>query len=588
MKIWAVLISIGVFIAAAQAQDATTQLHALFKADWEFHLKEDPLMATRLGVHQYNDRLPSVAPEDFERRARQEALFLEQLEAIDRSALSPEDQVNYDIFKWNKTTALEEYRFKTYLMPITQRSGFHISFPQLPNWVPLKTEQDYWNYIARLQQFSRYVDQHIQLMREGIRQGMVLPRVVLQGVTESIKPHIVSDARQSLLYRPFNNFPDHFSNGLKDSLRQAGAAAITDAVVPGYRKFLRFLETEYLPNCRESIAARDLPNGEAFYRFRVKYFTTLLKSPEEVHAIGLQEVQRIRKEMQEVIAQTGFDGSFEEFIQFLRTDPRFYVDTPEALLKEVAYVLKRMDGELPRLFKTLPRMPYGIKPVPDFIAPRTTTAYYQRPSGDGTRAGIYYVNTYNLKSRPLYEIEALSLHEAVPGHHLQLALQQELTNMPAFRRFGGFTVFVEGWALYAERLGLEVGFYTDPYSNFGRLTYEMWRACRLVVDTGMHFLGWSRQHAIDFMAENTALTLLNITNEVDRYISWPGQALAYKMGELKIRELRKLAEELLGEQFDVREFHDVVLSQGSIPLYLLENRVMDWIKQTMDQVEGAD
>ncbi len=588
MKVWAVLISIGVFIAAAQAQDATTQLHALFKADWEFHLKEDPLMATRLGVHQYNDRLPSVAPEDFERRARQEALFLEQLEAIDRSALSPEDQVNYDIFKWNKTTALEEYRFKTYLMPITQRSGFHISFPQLPNWVPLKTEQDYWNYIARLQQFTRYVDQHIQLMREGIRQGMVLPRVVLQGVTESIKPHIVSDARQSLLYRPFNNFPDHFSNGLKDSLRQAGAAAITDAVVPGYRKFLRFLETEYLPNCRESIAARDLPNGEAFYRFRVKYFTTLLKSPEEVHAIGLQEVQRIRKEMQEVIAQTGFDGSFEEFIQFLRTDPRFYVDTPEALLKEVAYVLKRMDGELPRLFKTLPRMPYGIKPVPDFIAPRTTTAYYQRPSGDGTRAGIYYVNTYNLKSRPLYEIEALSLHEAVPGHHLQLALQQELTNMPAFRRFGGFTVFVEGWALYAERLGLEVGFYTDPYSNFGRLTYEMWRACRLVVDTGMHFLGWSRQQAIDFMAENTALTLLNITNEVDRYISWPGQALAYKMGELKIRELRKLAEELLGEQFDVREFHDVVLSQGSIPLYLLENRVMDWIKQTMDQVEDAD
>ncbi len=588
MKIWAILISIGVFIAAAQAQDATTQLHALFKADWEFHLKEDPLMATRLGVHQYNDRLPSVAPEDFERRARQEALFLEQLEAIDRSALSPEDQVNYDIFKWNKATALEEYQFKTYLMPITQRSGFHISFPQLPNWVPLKTEQDYWNYIARLQQFTRYVDQHIQLMREGIRQGMVLPRVVLQGVTESIKPHIVSDARQSLLYRPFNNFPDHFSNGLKDSLRQAGAAAITDAVVPGYRKFLRFLETEYLPNCRESIAARDLPNGEAFYRFRVKYFTTLLKSPEEVHAIGLQEVQRIRKEMQEVIAQTGFDGSFEEFIQFLRTDPRFYVDTPEALLKEVAYVLKRMDGELPRLFKTLPRMPYGIKPVPDFIAPRTTTAYYQRPSGDGTRAGIYYVNTYNLKSRPLYEIEALSLHEAVPGHHLQLALQQELTNMPAFRRFGGFTVFVEGWALYAERLGLEVGFYTDPYSNFGRLTYEMWRACRLVVDTGMHFLGWSRQQAIDFMAENTALTLLNITNEVDRYISWPGQALAYKMGELKIRELRKLAEELLGEQFDVREFHDVVLSQGSIPLYLLENRVMDWIKQTMDQVEDAD
>ncbi len=578
--IWRVL-SVIIFLYAlpGMAQDATEQLHQLFEADWQLHLQEDPLWATRVGEHRYNDRLPEVSPEDYQRRAEQEHRFLHQLLAINREALSPRDQMNYDIFKWNKMAALEEYRFKTYLMPITQRSGFHISFPQLADWVPLRTVQDYRNYISRLWQFKRYVEQHINLMRKGIQEGMVLPAVVLNGVERTIQPHIVNTAEQSLLYKPFRNFPPHFSDEIRDSLRRMGSRAIMESVVPGYQKFLDFLFREYLPHARESIAASTLPNGKEFYRFRVRYFTTLEISPEEVHQIGLREVRRIRNEMETVIRETGFEGNFQEFIQFLRTSPRFYVDTPEALLKEVAYVLKRMDGELPRLFKTLPRMPYGIKPVPEFIAPRTTTAYYQRPAGDGTRAGIYYVNTYNLNSRPLYEIEALSLHEAVPGHHLQLALQQELNEVPPFRRFGGFTVFVEGWALYAERLGLEVGFYTNPYSNFGRLTYEMWRACRLVVDTGIHYLGWSRQKAIDFMAENTALTLLNITNEVDRYISWPGQALAYKMGELKIRELRHLAETRLGDRFDVREFHDVVLSEGAIPLYLLEKQIKEWITE---------
>jgi uncharacterized protein (DUF885 family) len=297
-----------------------------------------------------------------------------------------------------------------------------------------------------------------------------------------------------------------------------------------------------------------------------------------VHATGLAEVQRIHAEMQALIDKVGFQGSFQDFIGFLRTDPRFYVDTPEALLKEVAFVLKKIDGELPRLFKTLPRMPYGIRPIPEFSAPGNTTAYYFPPSGDGSRAGIYYVNTYDLKSRPLYEIEALSLHEAVPGHHLQIALQQELEGLPNFRRFGGFVAFVEGWALYAERLGLEVGFYQDPFSDFGRLTYEMWRACRLVVDTGMHALGWSRQQAIDFMTENTASTLLNIVNEVDRYISWPGQALAYKIGELKIRELRAQAEQALGQEFNLPQFHSLILSGGALPLDILEGRVYSWLK----------
>jgi uncharacterized protein (DUF885 family) len=353
--------------------------------------------------------------------------------------------------------------------------------------------------------------------------------------------------------------------------------SIRGSVIPAYQALLQFLETEYVPGSREGIAAADLPDGPAFYQDRIRYFTTLDLSPETVHATGQSEVRRIRAEMEAVIRKTDFKGTFREFIEFLRRDPRFYVSTPEALLEKTALVLKRMDGELPKLFKTLPRLPYGIREIPAFSAPGNTAAYYQPGSGDGTVAGNYYVNTFDLASRPLYEIEALSLHEAVPGHHLQIALQQELGDLPNFRRFAGFTSFVEGWALYSERLGLEVGFYQDPYSDFGHLSYEMWRACRLVVDTGMHALGWRRQQAIDFMAENTSSTLLNITNEVDRYIAWPGQALAYKLGELKIRELRALAEKELGAKFNLREFHDALLLAGALPLDVLEVRVREWV-----------
>ncbi len=350
--------------------------------------------------------------------------------------------------------------------------------------------------------------------------------------------------------------------------------------MPGYRTLLEFMTDEYVPNCRQQIGASALPNGREYYRYRVRHYTTLDVDPQAVHETGLAEVKRIKAEMQDVIRSVGFEGDFAAFVEHLRTDPKFYVDSPEQLLKETSLVLKRMDGELPKLFGKLPRTPYGIREIPDFIAPRTTTAYYQPPAGDGTRAGFYYVNTYNLKSRPLFEIEALSLHEAVPGHHLQIALQQELEGLPPFRRFSLATAFVEGWGLYAERLGLEVGFYQDPYRNFGRLSYEMWRACRLVVDTGMHYLGWTREQAIQFMADNTALSMHNITAEVDRYISWPGQATAYKMGELKIRSLRNLAEIQLGDKFDVRQFHDAVLADGAVPLEVLEANVRAYIERT--------
>jgi len=560
-------------------QAGDSELHALFRDVWQFRLREDPLWATFVGEHRYNNRLPRQSLADKLRRQSALKRFEKRLQGIDRKRLSRPDQIHYDIFRQNLANELAEHRYRTHLKPITNRSGFHVSFPQLPRRVPLSTVGDYENYIARLNGFSQYADDHIELMREGIRQRVVLPRVVLEGYEAVLKPHIVEQPEQSLLYGPFKRFPAHFSGEARSRLRAAGRRAIAKSVAPGYRKFLDFMRREYVPNARESVGASALPRGEDFYSQRVRRFTTLDYTPRQVHEIGKAEVARILAEMEKVIKRAGFEGARAEFIQHLRSEPKFYACTPKELLKQTAFVLKKMDGQLPRLFGRLPRTPYGIREVPAYIAPRTTTAYYQLPPGDGRRAGFYYVNTYDLKSRPLYEIEALSLHEAVPGHHLQLALQQELTHLPDFRRFSRITAFVEGWALYAERLGLEVGFYEDPYSDFGRLSYEMWRACRLVVDTGIHAFGWSRQQAIEYMARHTALSQHNIESEVDRYIAWPGQALAYKIGELKIRELRALAEKRLGDRFDIREFHDVILGEGAVPLPVLEENVRHYLAE---------
>ncbi len=557
--------------------DEAAALQTLFDEAWEYDLREDSLWATHVGEHRWNDQLPDVTAPATRRRLDQKREFLKRLEAIDRDALTPPDRMNRDIFARLLRDEIAEGEFETFLTPITNRWGFHVEFAELPKNVPLNTVRDYENYIARLRAFDVYTRQHIGLMREGIEKGLVLPAVTLEGVQDSIEPHIVADPEQSLLFEPFRKFPERIDDADRKRLIAAARAAIAESLVPGYREFLAFLREEYVPAARGSIGAAALPRGREFYRYRIKKFTTLDLTPEEVHQTGLSEVARIRKEMEAVIRKTGFEGDFAAFLEHLRTDPRFYATSPEQLMKEVAYVLKTMDGKLPALFGKLPRTPYGIRPVPDYIAPKSPTAYYQLPAGDGTRAGFYFVNTYNLKSRPLFEIEALSLHEAVPGHHLQLALQQELTGLPKFRRFAGFTAFVEGWGLYAERLGREVGFYEDPYRDFGRLSYEMWRACRLVVDTGIHYLGWTRAQAIEFMAENTALSRHNIDSEVDRYIAWPGQAVAYKTGELKIRELRQQAEKTLGDQFDVRAFHDVVLGSGGVPLDVLEANVQAYL-----------
>jgi len=562
-----------------QQPTASAQLQALFAESWAEDLKFDPLFATHCGVHDYNHLLPNVLPEAEAAYAARNRQFLQRLAAIDRSRLAPQEQISYDVFRRLKQDALAEFELGAWRMPITNREGFHIYFPELRRQMPLATTDDYEDYLARLAAFGTYTDQHIELLRRAIADQWTLPAVVLNGFERPLEAHLVDQPEQSLFYEPFLHFPPGVPEPEHARLRQAARHAISTVVIPAYARFLAFMRDEYVPAARGSEGISAVPGGREFYRHRVRKFTTLDVTPEEVHQIGLDEVARIRAEMEEVLRQTGFSGDLAAFIDHLRSDKRFYARTPDELLKEVALVLKRMDGELPRLFRTLPRMPYGIRPVPDYVAPLTTTAYYSPPAGDGTRGGYYYVNTYALESRPLYEIEALSLHEAVPGHHLQIALQQELADLPAFQRFAGITAFVEGWALYAERLGLEVGFYQDPYSNFGRLSYEMWRACRLVVDTGIHYLGWSRQQAIDFMARNTALAQHNIVAEVDRYIAWPGQALAYKMGELKIRELRARAEARLGPAFDLREFHEVLLSSGALPLDVLEAKVERYLQR---------
>lgn len=566
--------------APAAEPAANEQFAALLHDAWEFRLREDPLFATETGDHRYDDKLPKVSLADEKRRNAAQREFLARLRKIDRESLSATNRVNYDIFARVLRENIQEHAFQTYLMPISDRWGFHIDFPELPRNMPLTTTRDYENYIARLRGFSDYAAGHMELMREGVRKLMTVPSVIMQRYNEPLEAQIVDDPEKSLLYGPFQKLPQSMAKKDRERLRAAARKAIAESVVPGYRKFLKFMKEEYVPNCRGTIAASALPNGRDYYRFCVAKYTTLDdRTPEQIHAIGKEEVARIRGEMDAIIKDLKFDGDFAKFTDNLRTNPKFYAKSAEELQKEVSFILKRIDGQLPTLFGRLPRMPYGVRQVPDYIAPQTMFAYYQGPTGDGRRAGFFYINTYNLPSRPTYMLEALSLHEAVPGHHLQIALQQELADLPEFRKYSNFTAFIEGWGLYSERLGLEAGFYKDPYSNFGRLTMEIWRACRLVVDTGIHHLGWTREQAIEYMRANSAMPLHDIRSEVDRYIGWPGQALAYKTGEMKIRQLRKEAESQLGEKFDVRAFHDVVLGGGAVPLGVLEKNVQAWIAE---------
>lgn len=527
--------------------------------------------------------LPDMSPAALAAQFERQQLWLKELQAINVDALSTQNQINHRMLTYGLKNEVDSYIYKDHYMPLNAEGGFHSNLGFMARNVRFRSLEDVENYMQRLRSIPRYMAQQTAWLEKALAEGYTQPKAAMVGFEESITAFIAQNPQDSLFFGPFKVAKPVFATTEQwEDLREQALQVIDQNVVPAYQDYFNFMVMNYLPNSRDSIGASELPNGREFYQNRIKHYTTLDLTPEEIHQKGLAEVKRIRNEMAVVIEKTGFKGSFEEFTNFLRTDPQFYPKTAEELLKEAAYIAKKADGELPKFFKLLPRQPYGVAPVPAEIAPKYTTGRYSGSSRDD-RAGFYWVNTYALDRRPLYQMEALTLHEAVPGHHLQGALARELEDMPDYRRYTYISAFGEGWGLYSEWLGKEMGFYQDPYSDFGRLSYEMWRAARLVVDTGMHAMGWSREQAMDFMASNTALSLHNVKTEIDRYITWPGQALSYKLGEMLIRQLRTEAEQALGADFDIREFHYQVLKNGSIPLDVLEREVRHWIDETVTQ-----
>lgn len=513
---------------------------------------------------------------------KQEAEFaenqLKKLNTIDDGSLNETEKISLAMLKFKLQETVDFYNYEAYLNPLLSDSGFHLSLTyqvrDLNNYEQVKA------YLNKLNAIPAYVDQHLVLLREGLEKGITQPRVIFEGYESTYNDQIVEDPKESYYYEPFEELPKHLSAEQKDSVLVVAKEAIAKNVVPQFKRVKAFFENEYLPNTRKSLGVSEIPNGREYYQNRLDYYTTLALSAKEIHGIGLDEVARINSEMKKIIAEVGFEGTFEEFIHFLRTDEQFYAKTGEELLKEARDIAKRIDAKLPAYFKTLPRKPYGVAKVPDAIAPKYTTGRYIGASNE-TQPGYYWVNTYNLPNRPLYVLPSLTAHEAVPGHHLQNSLNAELgDSIPKFRRNMYLSAYGEGWGLYSEFLAEDMGIYTTPYEMFGKLTYEQWRACRLVIDTGIHAMGWTREQAVAYFEKNTALSMHNINTEVDRYISWPGQAVSYKIGEIKIRELRKKAEEALGSDFDIREFHEVILEQGVVTLTILEERVNAFIEET--------
>lgn len=565
--------------AAAKAEAAARELAKFFDEEWQWGLREYPERATYLGDPRYNDRLTDVSFEAIERRNKHEQDALARLAKIPRAPLSEGDRLSYDLFRRRLEIAIEGQKFPTELLPINQQDGVYKEFAILSTVTTFRTPKDYRDYLARLSAFPKQVDQTIALMQRGREKGWIYPAVPLSEVGDAIRAQIHPDPEKSVHWKPFEKFPEGVPEPDREALRIEGRRRIANEVFPAYLKLYAYFTRDYLPAAKKEIGAWTLPDGEAYYAYAIRYHTTTNRTAKEIHDTGLAEVARIRRQMEDIIKGVKFKGNFDAFVKFLRTDQRFYYKSAADLLQGYRDICKRVDPELIKLFGTLPRTPYGVIPTPNFEAPTSTTAYYRQGSLEAPRPGYFVANTYKLETRPKYEMEALAIHEAVPGHHLQISLAQELTGLPQFRRHGGVTAFVEGWALYAESLGEDMGFYTDPYSKFGQLTYEMWRAVRLVVDTGMHAFKWDRKRAIDFMKANTAKTEHDIAVEIDRYIVWPGQALAYKTGELKIKELRARAKKELGDRFDIRDFHDAVLLAGALPLDILEKRIDGWIAQ---------
>jgi uncharacterized protein (DUF885 family) len=500
-----------------------------------------------------------------------------ELETIDGKSLSEDDKISYKLLHFKLKETLVKYNFKTHWNPILSDAGFHSSL--IYRVRPITSKKTALKYLTLLKAIPTYIDQQKELISKGLEAGIGQPLVIFEGYESTYEQHITPTAEENFYYSPFLNLPEPISEREKDSLREAAKEVILKSVIPSFMKVKSFFEATYYPNTRTAIGVSESPNGKEYYQSRIDFYTTLEMTPESIHKKGLEEVARIKKQMEAIIQEVKFKGSFSEFLRYLRTNPKFYAKTPDELLAHARNIAKKLDEQLPRYFKTLPRKPYGVAPVPDAIAPKYTSGRYVGTSPDSTDPGYYWVNTYDLPSRPLYAIPSLTAHEAVPGHHLQGALNNELPeSIPQFRRNLYLSAYGEGWGLYTEYLANEMGIYTTPYEHFGKLTYEMWRACRLVVDTGIHAFGWTREEAVNFMAKNTALSLHEVNTEIDRYISWPGQALSYKIGELKIRELREKAENELGSLFNIREFHEVILEKGTVTLPLLEKRIIHYIQ----------
>lgn len=577
----ATLLALACIAAASPAlcaPGAASTLKLLFDEAWEQDLRADPLMASSQGERRYDNLWPDLSPAALARKDAQDVRTLERLHDIDRGQLDADDQLNYDLFDYEYRGRIAAQPFKADLYHLlSSGAGLHTAW-EITESLPFAQASDYDSWIARLNSLDRYLEQGTTLMRQAIREKRVPPRVLLDRVTQPLAALTGANIEDNPFYAPFKRMPESISAAERERLAAEGRTAVERKVIPAYRTLNEFFLKEYLPAGGKDAGIWSAPQGDAFYRERIAHYTTTRMTPDEIHALGLKEVARIHEEMEGIIRQVKFTGGFAAFLQFLRTDPQFYYKTPEELFTAYAATAKRIDPELVKLFRKLPRTPYGVRPIPMATAPNTTTAYYMGPAADGSRAGFYYVNLYRPEVRPKYEIEVLTVHEAVPGHHLQISLAREQEGLPAFRRNGGVTAYVEGWGLYSESLGEDLGLYKDPYAKFGQLTYEMWRAVRLVVDTGIHYKHWTRQQAIDYFLANAAKTEADIVNEIDRYIGLPGQALAYKIGQLKLLGLRREAQEKLGPKFDIRDFHDAVLSCGAVPLDILERRIHAWIE----------
>ncbi len=559
--------------------DATTELYDLFDRERANHYAENPGTGPSDRPRPVPDRMAAVTEADHARRMTTDQVFLEELSTIDRSSLSEADQLNYDLFEYMINRRLLMAKHRTWRMPILSDSGFHTR-PAIANrTIAFFNAGDYQTYLLALNDIPRYIDENIANMRIGIAENFTMPKVVLDGLLPSFEALATKRGVDSDFYRPYANMIASIEDAEREDLRMRAIAIINDVVVPAYERLNDFMKYEYYPASRETLGAIEADGGLPYYEDMIQYYTTMEFTADEIHELGKREVARIRAEMELVLAQVEFDGTLTEFFDFMRTDPQFYAKTPEELIMIARDISKRIDGKLPMLFKKLPRQPYTVVPVPETLAPNYTTGRYSGAPLTALRGGEYWVNTYALDQRPLYNLPALTLHEAVPGHHLQSALAKELENIHDFRLSVSNTAYGEGWGLYSEKLGLDIGLYETPYEHFGRLTYEMWRAGRLVIDTGIHAKGWTREQAIELFEENSALSSLNIRTEVDRYISWPGQALGYKMGELKFIEMRELAIAELGDKFDLRDLHDQFMAEGSLPMNILETRINRWIEE---------